>query len=130
MPCPGTGPYATSPSRPGGTAGSAARPVPSTKWRLPPARPPGKSHIVRPSVLCHRRGITSRRAPASGAASPSRPPTLAGAWWSLAASLRTPPLRRLSALLSPGRPGPEALPEGCPRVPTGCRQPLSGLRDL
>ena len=46
-------------------ARSAACPAlrPSTKYRLPPVRPPGKSHIVRPSVLRHRRSSTSRYTP-------------------------------------------------------------------
>ena len=43
-------------SRPSGTWRSAGCPVPrpSTKYRLPPVRPPEKSHMVRPSALRHR----------------------------------------------------------------------------
>jgi hypothetical protein len=61
-----SGPYATSPSPPDGRARSASGPVPrpSTRYRLPPVRPPGNSHMVRPSVLRHRRSNTSRYTPA------------------------------------------------------------------
>ena len=48
----------------GGLACAEAEAEAEDQYRLPPVRPPGKSHMVRPSVLRHRRSSTSRYTPA------------------------------------------------------------------